>query len=87
MVSLCLFVSPYVVSPVRKAEIVFATLSGAGMDCFRGDPATGSGAIQFDIVVIDEAAQAVELSTLIPLQYGYAIHGWMVVVDVVLFIE
>lgn len=49
---------------LSKAEIVFCTLSGAA-----------SKEIQdlnqhFEYVIVDEACQSIELSTLIPLQYG-----------------
>lgn len=37
------------------------------MECFKSE----KNPLTFDLVIIDEAAQAVELSTLIPLQYGY----------------
>ncbi|KAJ3257032.1 DEAD-box type RNA helicase [Boothiomyces macroporosus] len=48
-----------------RADIVLSTLSGSGHDCLvelRG--------CSFETVIIDEACQAVELSTLIPLRYG-----------------
>ncbi|CEM39177.1 unnamed protein product [Vitrella brassicaformis CCMP3155] len=48
---------------LRRADIVFATLSGSATECL-GDFAP------FDSVIVDEAAQAVELSTLIPLRLG-----------------
>ncbi|KAK9466782.1 SEN1 N terminal-domain-containing protein [Lipomyces arxii] len=46
------------------AEIVCATLSGAGHDLLA------SLALTFETVIIDEAAQCVEISALIPLKYG-----------------
>lgn len=48
-------------SILDEAEIVCATLAGAGHEMLYR--------YTFDTVVIDEAAQAVELSTLIPLRY------------------
>ena len=45
-----------------KEQVVCATLSGAGMEQFKALKRN------FDIVIIDEAAQAVELSALIPLR-------------------
>ncbi|KAK7208424.1 SEN1 N terminal-domain-containing protein [Myxozyma melibiosi] len=49
---------------VTDAEILCATLSGAGHELMA------SLALTFDTVIIDEAAQCVELSALIPLKYG-----------------
>lgn len=49
---------------VLGADIVCSTLSGAGQETIAALN------IDFETVVIDEAAQAVELSTLIPLRYG-----------------
>ncbi|KAJ3270618.1 DEAD-box type RNA helicase [Terramyces sp. JEL0728] len=52
-------------SILLRADIVLSTLSGSGHDCLaelRG--------CTFETVIIDEACQAVELSTLIPLRYG-----------------
>ncbi|KAJ3322316.1 DEAD-box type RNA helicase [Boothiomyces sp. JEL0866] len=52
-------------SILMRADIVLSTLSGSGHDCLvelRG--------CSFETVIIDEACQAVELSTLIPLRYG-----------------
>lgn len=46
------------------ADVICTTLSGAGHEMLSGV------AFDFETVVIDEAAQAVELSTLIPLRYG-----------------
>jgi len=43
------------------ADVICSTLSGAGQDAF--------GNMEFDTVIIDEAAQAVELETLIPLRF------------------
>lgn len=51
-------------SILNETHIVFTTLSGSGMRIFTQLKRP------FDIVVIDEAAQAVELSTLIPLLRG-----------------
>lgn len=46
------------------AHIICATLSGSGHDMFQNLN------IEFETVVIDEAAQSIELSALIPLKYG-----------------
>ena len=47
---------------LNEADIICATLSGAGQDVLA--PFT------FETVIIDEAAQAIEMSCLIPLRYG-----------------
>ncbi|KKA26472.1 hypothetical protein TD95_003731 [Thielaviopsis punctulata] len=47
------------------AQVLCATLSGSGHDMFRN-----LSNIEFETVIIDEAAQCVELSALIPLKYG-----------------
>ena len=49
---------------LRGADIVCATLSGSGHEMLRDID------FEFEAVVIDEAAQCVELSALIPLKYG-----------------
>ena len=46
------------------AHILCATLSGSGHDMFRNLQ------LDFETVIIDEAAQSIELSALIPLKYG-----------------
>ncbi|EST05413.1 Helicase Sen1, N-terminal [Kalmanozyma brasiliensis GHG001] len=46
------------------ADVICTTLSGAGHEMLSGV------AFDFETVVIDEAAQAVELSSIIPLRYG-----------------
>ena len=46
------------------AHILCATLSGSGHDMFRNVQ------LDFETVIIDEAAQSIELSALIPLKYG-----------------
>lgn len=46
------------------AHVICATLSGSGHEMFQGLN------IEFETVVIDEAAQSIELSALIPLKYG-----------------
>lgn len=46
---------------LRKADVVCSTLSGAGHEMLDQ--------LDFDMVIIDEAAQAIELSSLIPLKY------------------
>lgn len=46
------------------ADVICTTLSGAGHEMLSGV------SFDFETVVIDEAAQAVELSTIIPLRYG-----------------
>lgn len=51
---------------LREAHIVCATLSGSGHDMFQ------NMSIEFETVVVDEAAQCVEMSALIPLKYGCA---------------
>ncbi|XP_019707473.1 uncharacterized protein [Elaeis guineensis] len=63
-------------SILREAEIVVTTLSGCGGDIYgvcseyasNGRFGNFSEQILFDVVVIDEAAQALEPATLIPLQ-------------------
>jgi len=47
---------------LESAHIVFTTLSSAGNRAL--DDST-----RYDVLVIDEAAQAVELSTIIPMRY------------------
>ena len=47
-----------------SAHIICATLSGSGHEMFQGLN------IEFETVIIDEAAQSIELSALIPLKYG-----------------
>jgi senataxin len=47
-----------------KADVLCATLSGSGHEMFRNLN------VEFETVIIDEAAQCVELSCLIPLKYG-----------------
>ncbi|KAF8472621.1 SEN1 N terminal-domain-containing protein [Kalaharituber pfeilii] len=47
-----------------QAHILCATLSGAGHEMLKGMN------VEFDTVIIDEAAQSIELSALIPLKYG-----------------
>ncbi|KAF3941675.1 hypothetical protein ABW19_dt0208095 [Dactylella cylindrospora] len=47
-----------------EAHVICATLSGAGHDTLRNLN------IEFETVIIDEAAQSIELSALIPLKFG-----------------
>ncbi|KAF2159534.1 hypothetical protein M409DRAFT_30009 [Zasmidium cellare ATCC 36951] len=47
-----------------EAHVICGTLSGSGHDMFQ------SLNIEFETVIIDEAAQCVEMSSLIPLKYG-----------------
>jgi senataxin len=47
---------------LNEADIICATLSGAGHDSLAP--------FSFETVIIDEAAQAIEMSCLIPLKYG-----------------
>lgn len=49
------------VEVLNEADVICSTLSGAGHDILEQ--------FDFDMVVIDEAAQAIELSSLIPLKY------------------
>ncbi|KAL4924739.1 putative tRNA-splicing endonuclease [Aspergillus undulatus] len=49
---------------IDGAHIICATLSGSGHEMFQNLN------IEFETVVIDEAAQSIELSALIPLKYG-----------------
>ncbi|KIV91603.1 hypothetical protein PV10_06121 [Exophiala mesophila] len=47
-----------------SAQVLCATLSGSGHEIFQ------SLNVEFETVIIDEAAQSIELSALIPLKYG-----------------
>ena len=49
---------------LEEADVICATLSGSGHDMFQ------SLNVEFETVIIDEAAQCVEMSSLIPLKYG-----------------
>lgn len=49
---------------MRQAQVICATLSGSAHN------ALSSLQMRFDTVIIDEAAQCIELSALIPLKYG-----------------
>lgn len=53
-------------SVLDEAHVICATLSGSGHDMFQNLN------IEFETVVVDEAAQCVEMSALIPLKYGCA---------------
>ncbi|KAH8104550.1 SEN1 N terminal-domain-containing protein [Cristinia sonorae] len=46
---------------IQEADVICSTLAGAGHDLLE--------AFDFEMVVIDEAAQSIELSSLIPLKY------------------
>ncbi|KAI8810854.1 AAA domain-containing protein [Cladochytrium replicatum] len=48
-----------------KADVVLCTLSAAGHDTI-----TTLEGVEFPVVIIDEACQSIELSSLIPLRYG-----------------
>ncbi|GAA5880785.1 hypothetical protein JCM1840_001374 [Sporobolomyces johnsonii] len=49
---------------LSEADVICATLSGSGHDYMSQLP------FDFETVIIDEAAQSIELSSLIPLKYG-----------------
>ena len=49
---------------LAEADVICSTLSGSGHDVLE--------ALEFDMIIIDEAAQAIELSSLIPLKYDVA---------------
>ena len=49
---------------LAEADVICSTLSGTGHDILE--------ALDFDMIIIDEAAQAIELSSLIPLKYNVA---------------
>jgi senataxin len=49
---------------IDGAHVLCSTLSGSGHDMFK------HLSIEFETVIIDEAAQCIELSALIPLKYG-----------------
>ncbi|GAA5892669.1 hypothetical protein JCM6882_000552 [Rhodosporidiobolus microsporus] len=49
---------------LSEADVICSTLSGAGHDYMAQLP------FDFETVIIDEAAQSIELSSLIPLKYG-----------------
>ena len=49
---------------LNSSHVLCATLSGSGHEMFRNID------VEFETVIIDEAAQCVELSALIPLKYG-----------------
>lgn len=48
---------------LQNAEVICTTLSGAGHKTLQ------DAYLEFDVIIIDEAAQAIELSTLIPLKF------------------
>ena len=52
------------IAVLDRAEIICSTLSGAGQESL------GQLAFEFETVIVDEAAQSVELASLIPLRYG-----------------
>jgi senataxin len=49
---------------IDGAHVLCSTLSGSGHDMFK------NLSVEFETVIIDEAAQCIELSALIPLKYG-----------------
>lgn len=49
---------------IDGANVICTTLSGSGHEIFQGMN------VEFETVIIDEAAQCIELSALIPLKYG-----------------
>lgn len=49
---------------LSEADVICSTLSGSGHDYMSQLP------FDFETVIIDEAAQSIELSSLIPLKYG-----------------
>jgi len=49
---------------IDEAHVICTTLSGSGHEMFQ------SMNVEFETVIIDEAAQCIELSALIPLKYG-----------------
>lgn len=49
---------------LNEADVLCSTLSGSGHDMFK------NLSIEFETVIIDEAAQSIEISSLIPLKYG-----------------
>ncbi|RAR08384.1 trna-splicing endonuclease [Stemphylium lycopersici] len=51
---------------LNEAHVICGTLSGSGHEMFQGL------SIEFETVIVDEAAQCVEMSALIPLKYGCA---------------
>ncbi|KAI2483897.1 SEN1 N multi-domain protein [Pyrenophora tritici-repentis] len=51
---------------LNDAHVVCSTLNGSGHHMFR------TIEVEFDTVIVDEAAQCVEMSALIPLKYGCA---------------
>lgn len=48
---------------LQEADVICGTLSGSGHEALQLEQ------FDFEMVIIDEAAQAIELSTLIPLKY------------------
>lgn len=47
---------------LQNADVICSTLTGSGHEALAD--------FEFDMIIIDEAAQAIELSSLIPLKYG-----------------
>jgi superfamily I DNA and/or RNA helicase len=68
---------------LRAAEVVFCTLSASGGDlaALRGSSRLPAGReakdIVFDTVIVDEAAQAIEAATLIPLYAMEPTKVWL----------
>jgi hypothetical protein len=52
---------------LRNAKMVFSTLSSSGIEAMERASRAG---LRFETVIIDEAGQAVEPSTLVPLRHG-----------------
>jgi hypothetical protein len=55
-------------SLLQEAELIFSTTSSSSLSVL--EEFTVDNQVQFDAVLVDEAAQAIEPSTLIPLLYG-----------------
>jgi senataxin len=65
---------------LMEADIICSTLSGAGHEVLEN--------LEFEMIVIDEAAQSIELSSLIPLKYRskrcIMVGGWRLFLECLL---